>query len=51
MLKKNREAMPRDADQTRKRILAAALVDFARKGLGVVPGSMRSRRAPRPTSA
>ena len=26
--------MPRDADQTRKRILAAATVEFARKGLG-----------------
>jgi len=34
MLKKKREAMPRDADQTRKRILAAAVVEFARKGLG-----------------
>ena len=27
-------AMPRDAEQTRKRILAAATVEFARKGLG-----------------
>ncbi len=26
--------LPRDADQTRKRILAAATVEFARKGLG-----------------
>jgi AcrR family transcriptional regulator len=32
--RKKREAMPRDADQTRKRILAAAVVEFARKGLG-----------------
>ena len=50
MLKKKREAMPRDADQTRKRILDAATVEFARKGLGgarvdeIAP-------APRPTSA
>ena len=29
-----KRAMPRDADQTRKRILAAATVEFARKGLG-----------------
>jgi AcrR family transcriptional regulator len=29
-----RKAMPRDADLTRKRILAAATVEFARKGLG-----------------
>jgi AcrR family transcriptional regulator len=28
------KAMPRDADLTRKRILAAATVEFARKGLG-----------------
>ena len=28
------KAMPRDAEQTRKRILAAATVEFARKGLG-----------------
>ena len=34
MLKKKRETMPRDAEQTRKRILAAATVEFARKGLG-----------------
>ncbi len=34
MLKKKRETMPRDADQTRRRILAAAMVEFARKGLG-----------------
>ncbi len=27
-------AMPRDADLTRKRILTAATVEFARKGLG-----------------
>jgi AcrR family transcriptional regulator len=27
-------AMPRDAEQTKKRILAAATVEFARKGLG-----------------
>ena len=29
-----RKAMPRDADLTRKRILAAATAEFARKGLG-----------------
>jgi AcrR family transcriptional regulator len=29
-----RKALPRDADLTRKRILAAATVEFARKGLG-----------------
>lgn len=29
-----RKPMPRDADLTRKRILAAATVEFARKGLG-----------------
>ena len=29
-----RDAMPRDAEQTRKRILEAATVEFARKGLG-----------------
>ncbi|WP_395687664.1 TetR/AcrR family transcriptional regulator [Aestuariivirga sp.] len=34
MLKKKREPMPRDAGQTRKRILDAATVEFARKGLG-----------------
>ena len=34
MLKKKRETMPRDAEQTRKRILDAATVEFARKGLG-----------------
>ena len=34
MLKKNRDPMPRDAGQTRKRILDAATVEFARKGLG-----------------
>jgi AcrR family transcriptional regulator len=34
MTNKKRETMPRDADQTRKRILAAATVEFARKGLG-----------------
>lgn len=34
MLKKKREVMPRDAEQTRKRILDAATVEFARKGLG-----------------
>jgi len=34
MLKKKTEAMPRDAGQTRKRILDAATVEFARKGLG-----------------
>jgi AcrR family transcriptional regulator len=28
------KALPRDADLTRKRILAAAVVEFARKGLG-----------------
>ena len=31
---RKRETMPRDADQTRKRILDAATVEFARKGLG-----------------
>ncbi len=31
---RNRAALPRDADLTRKRILAAATVEFARKGLG-----------------
>ena len=31
---KTHDAMPRDAGQTRKRILAAATVEFARKGLG-----------------
>lgn len=31
---KSRTAMPRDADLTRKRILAAATAEFARKGLG-----------------
>lgn len=30
----SRKAMPRDADLTRKRILAAATAEFARKGLG-----------------
>jgi len=34
MTKKPRDPMPRDADQTRKRILDAATVEFARKGLG-----------------
>ena len=34
MLNTKRETMPRDADQTRKRILAAATAEFARKGLG-----------------
>lgn len=34
MLKKSREPMPRDAGQTRKRILDAATAEFARKGLG-----------------
>ena len=34
MLKKKRDPMPRDAGQTRKRILDAAIVEFARKGLG-----------------
>jgi hypothetical protein len=34
MLKKKTDAMPRDAGQTRKRILDAATVEFARKGLG-----------------
>ena len=34
MLNTKRETMPRDADQTRKRILAAARAEFARKGLG-----------------
>jgi AcrR family transcriptional regulator len=34
MLKKTREPMPRDAGQTRKRILDAATAEFARKGLG-----------------
>ena len=34
MLNTKRETMPRDADQTRKRILAAAAAEFARKGLG-----------------
>jgi AcrR family transcriptional regulator len=34
MLKKKRDPMPRDAGQTRKRILDAATVEFARKGLG-----------------
>jgi AcrR family transcriptional regulator len=34
MTKMPREPMPRDADQTRKRILDAATVEFARKGLG-----------------
>jgi AcrR family transcriptional regulator len=29
-----RRSMPRDADQTRRRILAAATAEFARKGLG-----------------
>jgi AcrR family transcriptional regulator len=32
--KKPKAALPRDADQTRKRILAAATLEFARKGLG-----------------
>ena len=32
--RKSRGAMPRDAGMTRKRILAAATVEFARKGLG-----------------
>ena len=35
---RKRETMPRDADQTRKRILDAATVEFARKGLGGAPG-------------
>ena len=34
MTKKTSGPMPRDADQTRKRILDAATVEFARKGLG-----------------
>lgn len=34
MTPRRRETMPRDADQTRKRILDAATVEFARKGLG-----------------
>ena len=34
MTKKPREPMPRDAGQTRKRILDAATAEFARKGLG-----------------
>lgn len=34
MTKKRRETMPRDAEQTRKRILDAATAEFARKGLG-----------------
>lgn len=34
MLKNTREPMPRDAGQTRKRILDAATAEFARKGLG-----------------
>jgi AcrR family transcriptional regulator len=34
MTARKRETMPRDADQTRKRILDAATVEFARKGLG-----------------
>ena len=32
--KDRRQAMPRDAEQTRKRILDAATAEFARKGLG-----------------
>jgi len=32
--KKRRDQMPRDAEQTRKRILLAATAEFARKGLG-----------------
>jgi AcrR family transcriptional regulator len=31
---RRRQGMPRDAEQTRKRILAAATAEFARKGLG-----------------
>lgn len=34
MTARKRESMPRDADQTRKRILDAATAEFARKGLG-----------------
>ena len=34
MTDKPRRQMPRDADQTRRRILDAATVEFARKGLG-----------------
>lgn len=34
MLKKKNDPMPRDAGQTRKRILDAATAEFARKGLG-----------------
>lgn len=34
MTKRRRETMPRDAEQTRKRILDAATAEFARKGLG-----------------
>jgi AcrR family transcriptional regulator len=34
MLKKKTDPMPRDAGQTRKRILDAATAEFARKGLG-----------------
>jgi AcrR family transcriptional regulator len=34
MAKKARHPIPRDAEQTRRRILAAAKVEFARKGLG-----------------
>ena len=34
MRKKRRDQMPRDAEQTRKRILLAATAEFARKGLG-----------------
>jgi AcrR family transcriptional regulator len=32
--RRRRKAMPRDADLTKKRILASATVEFARKGLG-----------------
>lgn len=34
MTARKHETMPRDADQTRKRILDAATIEFARKGLG-----------------
>src|SRR5438874_13753632 len=34
MAKKTKQPVARDAEQTRRRILAAARVEFARKGLG-----------------
>src|SRR5438094_9719715 len=34
MAKKAKQSIPRDAEQTRRRILEAAKAEFARKGLG-----------------